>query len=69
MRLCREETRRDKAQLELNLAIAIKDSKKALYKYRHNKRRAKENLHPLWDSGRIVTKDEEKSEVLLCLSL
>ncbi|KAK4818546.1 hypothetical protein QYF61_014489 [Mycteria americana] len=30
-----------------------------------NKRRAKENLHPLLDTGRnIVTKDEEKAEVL-----
>ncbi|RMC20396.1 hypothetical protein DUI87_01245 [Hirundo rustica rustica] len=35
------------------------------YKYINNKRRAKENLHSLLDTGRnIVTKDEEKAEVI-----
>jgi len=33
MRLCREKIRRAKAQLELNLAIAVKDNKKYLCKY------------------------------------
>ncbi|KAK4832789.1 hypothetical protein QYF61_025657 [Mycteria americana] len=51
MRLCREKSRRSKAQLELNLATAIKDNKKCFYKYISNKRRAKENLHPLLDAG------------------
>ncbi|KAK4806350.1 hypothetical protein QYF61_017219 [Mycteria americana] len=65
MRLCREKSRRAKAQLELNLATAIKDNKKCFYKYISNKRRAKENLHPLSDAGgNVVTKDEEKAEVL-----
>jgi len=65
VRLCREEVRRAKAQLELNLAIAIEDNKKYFYKYIFNKRKAKENLHPLLDAGgNIVTKDEEKAEVL-----
>lgn len=39
--------RRSKAQLELNVATAVKDNKKGFYKYASNKRRAKENLHPL----------------------
>ncbi|KAK4816300.1 hypothetical protein QYF61_014598 [Mycteria americana] len=33
VRLCREKIRRTKAQLELNLATAIKDNKKCFYKY------------------------------------
>ncbi|GAB0184205.1 mitochondrial enolase superfamily member 1 [Grus japonensis] len=66
VRLCREQIRRAKAQLELNLATAIKDNKKlCFYKYISNKRRTKENLHPSLDAGgNIVTKDEEKAEVL-----
>ncbi|GAB0175842.1 mitochondrial enolase superfamily member 1 [Grus japonensis] len=57
--------RRAKAQLELNLATAIKDNTKCFYKCIDSKRRAKENLHPLLDAGgNIVTKDEEKAEVL-----
>ena len=51
VRLCREKIRRAKAQPELNLATAVKDSKKCCYKYISNKRRAKENLHPLLDAG------------------
>ncbi|KAK4816829.1 hypothetical protein QYF61_023893 [Mycteria americana] len=63
--LCREKIRRAKAQLELNLATAVKDNKKCFYKYISNKRRAKENLHPLLDAGgNIVTENEEKAEVL-----
>ncbi|KAK4807886.1 LOW QUALITY PROTEIN: hypothetical protein QYF61_007792 [Mycteria americana] len=65
LRLCRAKIRRAKAQLELNLATAVKDSKKCFYKYINNKRRAKENLHPLSDTGgNKVTKDEGKAEVL-----
>ncbi|KAK4825912.1 hypothetical protein QYF61_003407 [Mycteria americana] len=64
-RLCREKTRRAKAELELNLATAIKDNKKHFFKYVSSKRRAKENLQPLVDGGgNTVTKDEEKAEVL-----
>jgi len=56
---------RAKAQLELDLATAIKDDKKCLYKYMNSKRRAMEDLHPLLDAERsIVTKDAEKTEVL-----
>ncbi|KAK4817282.1 hypothetical protein QYF61_007840 [Mycteria americana] len=43
-RLCREKTRRAKAELELSLAAAIKDNKKHFFKYISSKRRAKENL-------------------------
>ncbi|KAK4814558.1 hypothetical protein QYF61_023757 [Mycteria americana] len=64
-RLCREKIRRAKAELELNLAAAVKDNKKYFFKYISSKRRAKENLQPLADGGgNTVTKDEEKAEVL-----
>ena len=43
----------------------MKNNKKYFYKYISNKSRAKENLQPLLDAGgNIVTKDEEKAEVL-----
>ncbi|KAK4806242.1 LOW QUALITY PROTEIN: hypothetical protein QYF61_013386 [Mycteria americana] len=59
MRLGREKIRRAKVKLELNLATEVKDNKNSFYKYTHNKRRAKENLHPLLDArGNIVTKAE-----------
>ncbi|KAK4829737.1 hypothetical protein QYF61_006446 [Mycteria americana] len=64
-RLCREKIRRAKAELELNLAAAVKDNKNHFFKYISNKRRAKENLQPLLDvGGHIAAKDEEKAEVL-----
>ncbi|PKU42802.1 rna-directed dna polymerase from mobile element jockey-like [Limosa lapponica baueri] len=64
VRLYREKIRKAKAQLELNLAINIRDNKKCFYKY-INKKRVGENLHPLLDvGGNIATKDEEKAEIL-----
>ncbi|KAK4832341.1 hypothetical protein QYF61_021870 [Mycteria americana] len=64
-RLCREKTRRAKAELELSLAAAVQDNKKYFFKYISSKRRGKENLQPLVDGGgNTVTKDEEKAEVL-----
>ncbi|KAK4823319.1 hypothetical protein QYF61_000921 [Mycteria americana] len=63
--VARLKIRRAKAELELNLAAAVKDNKKHFFKYISSKRRAKENLHPLLDGGgNTVTKDEEKAEVL-----
>ncbi|KAK4822673.1 hypothetical protein QYF61_019040 [Mycteria americana] len=65
VRLCREKIRRDKAELELNLAAAVKDNKKHFFKYISSERRAKENLQPLVDGGgNPVIKDKEKAEVL-----
>ncbi|KAK4826229.1 hypothetical protein QYF61_006270 [Mycteria americana] len=64
-RLCKEKIRRAKAELELNLAAAVKDNKKHFFKYISSKRRGKENLQPLVDGGgNTVTKDEEKAEPL-----
>jgi len=47
------------------LATVVRDNKKCFYKYINNKKRAKENLHPLLGEGtNIANKDEEKAEVL-----
>ena len=59
------EIRRSKAQLEINLASAVKDNKKCFYKYVNSKRKTRESLHSLLDTGgNMVTSDEEKAEVL-----
>jgi len=60
-----EEIRKSKAQIELRLAIVVRDKKKCFYKYLNHKKRAKENLHPLLDWGEnTANKDDEKAEVL-----
>ena len=65
MKLCREKIRKAKAQLELKLATKVKENNKHFYKYIDSKRRARENLHPLLDAkGNLVTKDQDKAEVL-----
>jgi len=45
-RLCRDEVRRPKAQLELNLARATKNNKKGFYRYFSKKRKVKESVPP-----------------------
>ena len=63
------EIRRSKAQLEINLASAVKDNKKCFSKYVNSKRKTRESLHPLLDAGgNLVTNDEEKAEVLNAFS-
>ncbi|KAK4818351.1 hypothetical protein QYF61_011448 [Mycteria americana] len=65
VRLCRKKMRRAKAQLQLNLSTAVKDNKKCFYTYISNKRRAKENFHPLLDAGgNTAAKDKEKSLIV-----
>ncbi|KAF1484446.1 cAMP-specific 3',5'-cyclic phosphodiesterase 4D, partial [Megadyptes antipodes antipodes] len=44
------------AQLERNLAAVVKDNKKSFYEYISDKKRAKENLHPLLDVGGNIFK-------------
>ena len=62
VRLCREEIRKAKAQLELKLATVIRDNKKCFYKYINNKKNAKESLHPLLDVRGNTTKKDEGYE-------
>ena len=64
-KVCREEVRKAKAQLELILATAVKENKKSFYKYINGKRRTKENFHPLLDAvENVTTEDKEEAEVL-----
>jgi len=44
--MCRDEVRRAKVQLELNLARNAKSSKKGFYRYISQKRKAKESITP-----------------------
>ena len=63
--MCREKIRKAKAQLELSLATKVKGNNKYFCKYIYSKRRARENLHPFLDAeGNLVTKDQDKAEVL-----
>lgn len=50
VKFCRKKIRRAKAHLELNLATAIKDNKKAFYQHISN-RNVEKNLHPFLDDG------------------
>ncbi|KFQ77747.1 hypothetical protein N335_12351, partial [Phaethon lepturus] len=62
--LCRDGIRRAKARLVLNLATDAKKNK-GFYRYVSQKRKVKESVPPLTSkTGRLVTMDEEKAEVL-----
>ncbi|NXQ34777.1 LORF2 protein, partial [Alaudala cheleensis] len=62
---CRKKIREAKAQRELSLATSLKNNKKYFYKYINGKRKDKDNLHSLLNAGgNLVSKDEEKAEVL-----
>ncbi|RMC19030.1 hypothetical protein DUI87_03634 [Hirundo rustica rustica] len=64
-RACRKKIREAKAQFELNLATSVKNNKKSFYKYISDKRKGVTNLSSLLDeAGNLVTKDEEKAEML-----
>ena len=68
VKMCRDKIRKAKAQIGLNLSTKVKDNNKYFYKYINSKRRARESLHPLLDAeGNLVTKDQDKAEVLNAL--
>jgi len=47
------------------MATKVKDNNKYFYKHINNKKRAREDLHPLLDAEEnTVTKDQDKAEVL-----
>lgn len=63
--MCRENTGKAEAQLELNFAVEVNMNKKLFYKYINSKRRAMENLHPLLDVvGNMTTRIRKKAEFL-----
>ncbi|GAB0187360.1 mitochondrial enolase superfamily member 1 [Grus japonensis] len=61
----REQVRKVKALIELNVARDVKDNKKSFYTYVSDKRKMRENVSPLWNEmGDLVTQDRENAEVL-----
>ncbi|NWT73742.1 LORF2 protein, partial [Prunella himalayana] len=64
-RACRKQIREAKAQFELNLVTSVKNNKKSFYKYINGKRKGITDVCSLLDeAGDLVTKDEEKEEML-----
>ncbi|GAB0196236.1 mitochondrial enolase superfamily member 1 [Grus japonensis] len=65
VRAARDQVRKAKAPIELNLARDVKDNKKSFYRYVSDKRRMREKGGPLWnETGDLITQDMEKAEVL-----
>ncbi|GAB0207675.1 mitochondrial enolase superfamily member 1 [Grus japonensis] len=66
---CRDEVRKAKAHVELNLSRDVKDKKKGFHKYIEDKRKTRENVSPLLNEmGYLMTQDMEKAEVLNAFS-
>ncbi|GAB0190586.1 mitochondrial enolase superfamily member 1 [Grus japonensis] len=64
VRVCRDATRKAKAQLELKLAGEVKD-KKGFFKYISSKRKTRENVGlRLNKAGALLMEDTEKAELL-----
>ncbi|CAM4662359.1 unnamed protein product [Lepidochelys kempii] len=64
-RACRNDIRRAKSHLELQLARDVKSNKKGFFRYGGNKKKAKECVGPLLnEGGNLVTEDVEKANVL-----
>ncbi|GAB0186720.1 mitochondrial enolase superfamily member 1 [Grus japonensis] len=65
VRAARDQVRKAKALIEINLARDVKDNKKSFYRYVSDKRRTRENVGPLRnETGDLVTQDMEKAEVI-----
>ncbi|KFW64479.1 hypothetical protein AS28_12305, partial [Pygoscelis adeliae] len=64
VRAARDQVRKAKALIELNLARDVKGNKKSFYAYVGDKRKTRENAGPLQkEMGDLVTRDMEKAEV------
>ena len=65
VRAARDQVRKAKALIGLNLAMDVKGSKKSFYRYVSDKRNTRENVGPLWkETGDLLTCDMEKAELL-----
>ncbi|GAB0186694.1 mitochondrial enolase superfamily member 1 [Grus japonensis] len=61
----RDQVRKAKVLIDLNLARDVKSNKKSFYRYISDKRKMRENVGPLWnETGDLVAQDMEKAEVL-----
>ncbi|CAM4559525.1 unnamed protein product [Lepidochelys olivacea] len=64
-RAYRNEIRKAKSHLELQLVRDVKSNKKSFFRYVGNKKKAKESVGPLLnEGGNLVTEDVEKANVL-----
>ncbi|CAM5085571.1 unnamed protein product [Natator depressus] len=62
---CRNEIRKAKSHLELQLARDVKSNKKGFFRYVSKKKKVKESVGPLLnEGGNLVTEDVEKANVL-----
>ncbi|NWI57793.1 RTJK polymerase, partial [Calyptomena viridis] len=65
VRACRKKIREAKARFEFKLSTSVENNKKSFYKYINGKRKDKIGLCSLLHgAGNLVTKNEEKVEVL-----
>ncbi|KFV11016.1 hypothetical protein N340_00534, partial [Tauraco erythrolophus] len=65
VRVTRDQVRKAKALIELNLARDIKGNKKNFYRCVSEKKRFRENVGPLQkETGDLATRDMEKADVL-----
>jgi len=62
--LCTDGVRKAKEQLELNLARDAKNNKKGFYRYVSQKRSKQAYPALMSNTGKLVTMDKEKAEVL-----
>ena len=63
--MCRNEIRKAKAQMELNLARDVKNNKKVFFRYTEQERQAKESVPPLINQkGELTSSNMEEAEVL-----
>ena len=64
VRLCRDEVRKAKAQLQLNMSRGTRKNNKGFYRYLNQKRKVQEGILPIVnDTGKLETVDK-KAEVL-----
>ena len=58
IRAARDQVKKAKALIELNLARDVKGNKKSFYRYVGDKRKTRENVGPLWkETGDLVSQD------------
>ncbi|GAB0180427.1 hypothetical protein GRJ2_000508000 [Grus japonensis] len=63
VRAVRDQVRKAKGLIELNLDRDIKGNKKSFYRYVSDKRKTRENVDPLWnETGGLLTQDMDKAE-------
>ncbi|PKU41566.1 hypothetical protein llap_8141 [Limosa lapponica baueri] len=61
----RDQVRKAKALIKLNLTRDIKGNMKSFYKCVSDKRKTRENVGPIWkEMGDLITWDMDKAEVL-----